>query len=47
VKKKIKVKEKIQFSEKGMRMAKIVAEYLLMRYFFPELKERKKQALVK
>lgn len=31
---------KINLSEKGRRMAQIVAEYLLMRYFFPEMKKQ-------
>jgi hypothetical protein len=28
-------------------MARIVAEYLLMRFFFPELKDRKRMKFVK
>lgn len=28
-------------------MAKSIAEYLLIRYFFPDMKDRKKQAAVK
>lgn len=34
-------------SEKGRRMAKSIAEHLLMRYFFPDMKDRKKQAVIK
>jgi len=29
-------------SEKGMRMAKSIAEFMFMRYFFPKMKDRKK-----
>ena len=29
-------------SKKGQRMAKIVAECILLRYFFPNIKDRKK-----
>ena len=33
-----------KFSEKGKRMAISLAEHILMRYFFPGMKDRKKQA---
>ena len=37
-----------QLSDKGKRMAATIAEYLLMRYFFPDLrKDRKKMNVVK
>lgn len=32
----------IQLSEKGKRMAASIAEYMLMRYFFPEIRDRRK-----
>jgi len=38
------VQETTQFkmTEKGQRMARSVAEYLFMRYFFPQMKNRSK-----
>jgi hypothetical protein len=33
-------------SAKGQRMAKAVAEYILLRYFFPSIKDRKKQRAI-
>ena len=36
-----------ELSEKGKRMAASIAEYLLMHYFFPEIKDRRKQAILK
>lgn len=32
-----------QLSEKGKRMANSIAEFLLMRYFFPEFKKDRKK----
>jgi exonuclease III len=36
-----------KLSEKGRRMAASIAEFLLMRYFFPGMKDRKKQQKAK
>ena len=36
-----------KLSEKGKRMAASVAEFLLMRYFFPGVKDKKKQQKAK
>ena len=33
--------KKHKFSEKGKRMAATIAEYIMMRYFFPDLKDRR------
>ena len=35
---------KHKFTEKGKRMAASIARWLLMRHFFPDTKDRKKQA---
>ena len=35
--------EENNFSEQGKKMAASIAEYLLMKYFFPEMRDRKKQ----
>lgn len=37
----------VQFTERGRRMAAAIAEYVLMRYFFPGIKDRKKTAIFK
>ena len=37
---------KMKFSEKGKRMAASIAKWLLMRHFFPDTKDKKKQAQV-
>lgn len=36
-----------QFSEKGKKMAEQIAEWLLMRHFFPDVKDKRKQAIMK
>jgi len=33
--------------DKGKRMARAIAESLLMRYFFPDIKDRRKQNYIK
>ena len=33
--------KKHKFSEKGKRMAAVIAEYIMMRYFFPEIRDRR------
>jgi len=38
--------KKSHLSEKGKRMADLIAEYILMRHFFGHV-DRKKQALIK
>lgn len=37
--------EQDELTEKGKRMAASLAEYVMMRYFFPEIKDRRKQAV--
>jgi hypothetical protein len=39
--------QEIKLSEKGIRMAKIVGEYILMRYFFPGVTDKRKQTKLK
>ncbi len=39
--------EGFNFSAQGKKMAASIAEYLLMRYFFPEMRDRKKQQKAK
>jgi hypothetical protein len=34
-------------SQKGQRMAKAIAEYIFMRYFFPEIPDKKRQNAIK
>ena len=36
-----------KLSEKGIKMAESIGEWLLMRHFFPDIKDRKKQIMIK
>jgi len=42
-----KEQDAFQFSEKGKKMAEQIAEWLLMRHFFPDVKDKRKQAIMK
>ena len=37
-----KEQDAFQFSEKGKKMAEQIAEWLLMRHFFPDVKDKRK-----